>query len=63
MKRVAFGTLRVSTEYGKKVYQKSIIKNIRSNMGIRVLCYFNLGAPLQINLVVCAQFYCILTTN
>ena len=34
--RVAFGTLRVSTQYGTKVYQKGVIKSILLNIGIKI---------------------------
>ena len=34
--RVAFGTLRVSTQYGTKVYQKSIIESIHLNIDIKI---------------------------
>ena len=44
---VFFGTLRIFTQYGTKVYEKSIIKSIRLNIDIRISLFVNLEAPLE----------------
>ena len=57
---VAFGTLRISTQNGTKVYQKSINKSIRLNIHIGTLFFGNHKASLKLNSTLCAQFCFIL---